>query len=85
MATFGGKCGRCGREYYSSHADVVVCDCWRVCPICGAEMTPYTPDLAPSTYAKDGKRDLLVLRVCNNHSPPFFSEQKPVEVELRLT
>jgi hypothetical protein len=45
-------------------------------------MEPYTPDLSPSTYGLDGKRDLLILRVCYNHSPPFFSEQKPVEVEL---
>jgi hypothetical protein len=50
-------------------------------------MEPYTPDLAANTYGKDGKRDLLILRVCNNvagHSDhsPFFSVQKPVEVEL---
>jgi len=50
-------------------------------------MEPYTPDLAANTYALDGKRDLLILRVCNNiaaHSDksPFFSQQKPIEVEL---
>jgi hypothetical protein len=50
-------------------------------------MAPYIPDLAPNTYGKDGKRDMLILRVCNNvveHSDhsPFFSILKPVEVEL---
>ncbi len=91
MATFGGKCSRCGREYYSSHADVVVCDCWEHCPECGADMEPYVPDLAPSTYGVNGKRGLLILRVCYNtaehaDSLPFFSTQKPVQVELeRLT
>jgi hypothetical protein len=50
-------------------------------------MEPYTPDLAANTYAKDGKRDLLILRVCNNSvahfdKSPFFGTQKPVEVEL---
>jgi hypothetical protein len=54
-------------------------------------MEPYVPDLSPSTYGLDGKRDLLILRVCNNEAEhfdksPFFSTQKPVEVELeRLT
>jgi hypothetical protein len=49
-------------------------------------MEPYVPDLSPSTYGLDDKRDLLILRVCNNHIPPFFSSQKPVEVELtRMT
>jgi len=45
-------------------------------------MEPYTPDLAPKTYGMDGKRDLKILRVCNEHSPPFFSTLKPVEVEM---
>jgi hypothetical protein len=50
-------------------------------------MEPYTPDLAPNTYGKDGKRDLQILMVCNNVSAhadnsPFYSTQKPVEVEL---
>jgi predicted nucleic acid-binding Zn-ribbon protein len=82
LAAFGGKCSRCGREYFGDHSDVVVCSCWEVCPECGLRMEPYVPDLSPNTYAKDGKRDLLILRVCNNHIPPFFSELEPVEVEL---
>ena len=45
-------------------------------------MTPYTPDLAANTYGLNGRRDLLVLMVCTLHSPPFFSNQKPVEVEM---
>jgi len=50
-------------------------------------MEPYTPDLAANTYGRNGRRDLLVMRVCNNvagHSNniPFFSYQRPVEVEL---
>lgn len=54
-------------------------------------MEPYVPDLAPSTYGVNGKRGLLILRVCYNtaehaDSLPFFSTQKPVQVELeRLT
>lgn len=78
--SFVGRCPRCGRTYYSRRKETVVCDCWRYCPVCGAEMQPYTPDLTPNVYAKDGKHDLEVLMVCNNHSPPFFSTQKPVEV-----
>jgi len=50
-------------------------------------MQAYTPDLAPNTYGKDGKRDLQILLVCNNVSAhadksPFYSKLKPVEVEL---
>jgi hypothetical protein len=45
-------------------------------------MEPYTPDLAPKTYGMDGKRDLKILMVCTNCSPPFFSTLKPVEVEM---
>ena len=50
-------------------------------------MEAYVPDLCPGSYGLDGKRDLLVLKVCNNlagHSDhsPYFSSLKPVEVEL---
>jgi hypothetical protein len=87
LAEFLGSCSRCGREYHADHSDVVVCDCWEQCPICCQKMTPYTPDLSPSTYAQDGKRDWLILRVCNNlvghpnHSP-HFSSQQPIQIEL---
>ena len=87
LAAFGGKCSRCKREYYARHSDVVVCDCFEKCPECGLSMEPYVPDLSPNIYGVDGKRDLLVVRVCNNlagHSShsPYFSRVKPVEVEL---
>jgi hypothetical protein len=87
LVQYFGRCSRCNREYHADHADVVVCDCWERCPICGQKMEPYTPDLSPSTYAQDGKRGLLILRVCNNlvghpdHSP-YFSFQQPVQIEL---
>ena len=50
-------------------------------------MEAYMPHLAANTYAKNGKRELLILRACNNSAAhfdksPFFSTQKPVEVEL---
>jgi len=50
-------------------------------------MIPHIPDLAPKTYGKDGKRDLQIMMVCNNtaahpDNSPFYSAQKPVEVEL---
>jgi hypothetical protein len=50
--------------------------------MCGAEMTSYASDLAMNTYGFDGRRDLRILRVCIRHFPYFFSDVKPVEVEL---
>ena len=83
MPKFEGKCSNCGKVHYSDRkGDIVLCDCWKYCPVCGAEMQPYTPDLAPNTYGMNGKRDLQILMVCNEHSPPFYSTQKPVEVEM---
>jgi hypothetical protein len=48
-------------------------------------MEPYTPDLTPSVYGLEGKRELQILMVCNNvpahaDNSPFYSTQKPVEV-----
>ena len=65
----------------------MVCVCWEVCPECGLSMEPYVPDLCPDSYGLDGKRDLQILKVCNNlagHSShsPYFSRVKPIEVEL---
>jgi len=48
--------------------------------MCGAEMTPYAPDLTLNTYGFDNRRDLAVLMVCTLHFPMFFSTRKPVEV-----
>lgn len=77
MAWYEGKCPECKRLHCSSRkGDIVVCDCYKQCPICGAEMTPYSPDLAMNTYDSD----LAVLMVCTLHSPLFFSTKKPVEV-----
>ena len=81
MAKYEGKCPQCGKVHISDRkGDVAVCDCWRYCPMCGAEMTIYMPDLAPNVYSVDGKRELAVLMECTRHSSPFFSTQKPVEV-----
>jgi len=83
MKVFEGKCSKCGKIYYSHRkGDIIVCDCWRYCPLCGAEMTPYTPESNMALYGFDGKRDLKILMVCLRHTPPFYSSQKPVEVEF---
>lgn len=80
-AKFEGTCPNCGKTHYlHREGEVTVCDCWRHCPVCGVEMQPYTPDLTLNTYGMDGKRDLKIVMVCFNHSPPFYSSQKPVEV-----
>jgi hypothetical protein len=81
MARYEGKCPRCNKTFHSDRKnDIPVCDCWKYCPMCGAEMTPYAPDLTLNTYGFDGRRDLAVLMVCTLHFPMFFSNQKPVEV-----
>jgi hypothetical protein len=76
-----GKCSRCGKILRRLRpADVAVCDCYLYCPLCGKEMVPYTPDLTPVTY--EPEKGLEVFYVCNNHTPPYYSKQKPVEVKL---
>lgn len=81
MARFEGKCPECAKTIYADRkGGVAVCDCWQNCQICGAEMTPYAPDLAMNTYGFDEQRDLAVLMVCTRHFPMFFSTRKPVEV-----
>lgn len=90
-----GECPRCGKILRRRRpADVAVCDCYRYCPLCGSEMTPFTPDLTPSTYRAEEAQALKgeavespewtieTLYVCNNHAPPYYSKQKPVEVKL---
>lgn len=72
---------------------IVECDCYKYCPLCGAEMAPYTPDLNPRTYrdeknidplgiAEQNEASIDTFYVCYNHTPPYYSSQKPVEVEL---
>jgi hypothetical protein len=57
-------------------------------------MTPFNPDLNPKTYGAEEGAALKgqsvespgwtaeTVYVCHNHSPPFYSGQKPVEVKL---
>lgn len=81
MAKFEGKCPRCGKIHRTNRkGETVTCDCWRICPICGAEMEQFTPAVSPVAYGVDGKRELRTMMVCNLHYPPFYSTQKPVEV-----
>ena len=76
-----GKCSVCGKLLIRKRpADLAVCGCYEYCPLCGEKMTPYTPDLTPTTYESD--KGLEVFYVCNNHTPPYYSKQKPVEVKL---
>ncbi|KPV63642.1 MAG: hypothetical protein AOA66_0774 [Candidatus Bathyarchaeota archaeon BA2] len=75
-----GTCSKCGRLLIIKRpVDLAVCLCYEYCPLCGAKMTPYPPDLTPTTY--ESEKGLHVLYVCNNHTP-YYSKQKPVEVRL---
>jgi len=91
-----GTCSECGRDIVrrSPVPIIVVCDCYKKCPICEAEMTPYMPDLSPRTYREEKNIDPLgladqneataaTLYVCLNHTPPEYSDQMPVEVLLK--
>jgi len=76
-----GTCSKCGRTLRRRRpADSAACDCYLYCPLCGAKMTPYTPDLTPASY--ESEKGLDILYVCYNHAPPYYSKQKPVEVRL---
>lgn len=90
-----GVCPKCGKLLIRKRpADLAVCDCYEYCPLCGAKMKPFTPDLTPSTYRFEESQALKgqavespewtmeTLYVCNNHTPPYYSKQKPVEVCL---
>ena len=92
-----GKCSRCGRTHVQPrHAGTIKdCDCDRYCPLCGAEMTPFTPDMDPKAYRIEAGTDIkaegharspdwtLATRyLCNNHTPPYYSDRLPVEVTL---
>jgi len=97
-ATIGwaeGTCSRCGKTYRQKRpASTVVCDCYRICPLCGTEMTPFNPTLNPRTYGAEEATAVKgqavespgwtaeTVYVCNNHSPPYYSSQRPVEVKL---
>lgn len=46
-------------------------------------MAAYVPDLTPSTYrTSQSEPSMKTLYVCNNHTPPYYSSLKPVEVNL---
>lgn len=95
-----GTCPICGKLLIRKRpADYAVCDCYRFCPLCDppytVPMTPFTPDLTPSTYRNEKAHEVKgqsvespewtseTLYVCHNHSPPYYSKQKPVEVRLK--
>jgi ssDNA-binding Zn-finger/Zn-ribbon topoisomerase 1 len=76
-----GKCPVCGKRMIRKRpSDLAICDCYEYCPLCGAKMQPFTPDLTPRIY--EPEKGLEVFYVCNNHMPPYYSKQKPVEVHL---
>ena len=73
-----GKCGICGKTLRRRRpADYAVCDCYIFCPLCGAKMTAYSPDLSQHAY-ESGELDVLFQ--CPNCC--YKSKQKPVEVRL---
>lgn len=88
------KCPKCGSIYYRPEPTIIiVCPCYRICPLCGKEMTAISPDFNPQTYrnergfdhsraASKSEMDIATRYVCTNHTPPYYSNQKPVEVEL---
>jgi len=90
-----GTCPVCGKLLIRKRpADLAVCDCYEYCPLCGTKMTPFTPDLTPSTYGaeesgglkgqavENAEAGIETIMVCSNHTPPYYSRQKPVEVKL---
>lgn len=53
-----GACPSCGRVWRRPHPhDLVVCDCYRYCPVCGAEMEPYGSDAGPKIYRSEEAYD----------------------------
>jgi len=91
-----GTCGECGKAIrrVSDIPLLVECDCYLYCDLCGAKMTPYTPDLTPKPYRAEEELDSLgeapkseatveTLFACPNHDPPYYSTRKPMEVMLR--
>lgn len=84
--TVKGTCRICGRviRRISPVSLVVICDCYRYCPLCEAEMTPFTPDMDPKVYkfAEEQGWNIETLYVCMNHRPPYYSIQSPMEVLL---
>jgi hypothetical protein len=88
-----GECPRCGRVWRRERpTDVVLCDCYRYCPCCGDEMTPYEPDPSPRVYRSEDVDDPAGAAVKPEASVRtrlhcarcgYFSDGVPVEVRLR--
>jgi len=81
-----GTCPVCGRKICRPRpADYAVCDCWEYCPLENftKKMEPYTPDLTPSQYDPDKGINVVMIHISvQDHSQPFYSTQKPIEVRL---
>lgn len=88
-----GTCPECGRVWRREHpADLAICDCYRICPICGKEMQFYSPDMDPRTYRSEDVDDPTGLAEKHEatirtryHCPDcdHYGDGEPVEVELR--
>ena len=91
-----GTCPKCGKLLMRKRpADIAICDCYRYCQLCGKEMTSFTPDLTPSTYrceeayalkgqaVESPEWTVNTIMACYDHTPPYYSKQKPVEVHLQ--
>jgi hypothetical protein len=87
-----GKCPRCGRVWRRERpVDTVLCDCYRLCPLCGEEMTAYTPDLSSRVYRSEDvddpagaavKPEATVRTRLRCVRCGYFSDGVPVEVRL---
>jgi hypothetical protein len=97
MGLVQGTCDGCGKTIRrcSPVPLVVTCDCHCQCPLCGASMEPYAPDLDPRIYRDEDSQTLdplgfavkreestAAVYVCRKHNPPFFSSRLPFEVLL---
>jgi len=91
-----GVCPRCGKTLRRKlPLNLAICDCYKYCPLCGAEMKPYMPDLSPHIYGIERTYELKgipvngqgwnvkTVFVCLNRSPPYYSNLRPVEVKLK--
>jgi len=73
-------------------SDLVFCDCYSKCSICGAEMTPVTPDMNPMTYRSEDVTDPTgmvdrseVTMYTRYYCAACDSYEDGVPVEVRLT
>jgi hypothetical protein len=52
---------------------IVACDCFKHCPLCGAEMKAYMPDLNPRTYGSEDCYEWILL-----------ARRAEMEIQLKL-